>query len=176
MKKLTGKSVVQRRAGTMLLSTVVSMTVAAMLMGVAILGLHFLLTAHGDLREHAWFATGQQRLASHFRRDCHASVRGEFVDGRLLLVDHGGGEVEYACKGHEVLRVWRGASGAGSDRFLLPPGGTCQLALDGDRGQLSVTRPRRPSRRPQPGSERRFVVRATLGQAALVPAVTGGQP
>ena len=76
MKRLHANiaTVPNRRAGTMILQTLVTITLAAVLFGIVITCIHSLLRANSTLRQSAWDGIMQTRLASEFRRDCRLAA------------------------------------------------------------------------------------------------------
>ncbi|MEN6448912.1 MAG: type II secretion system protein [Thermoguttaceae bacterium] len=112
-----------RKRGFSLVEMIVVLTVASVLMGIAVTLLCALIRAQGTSREVVEQTVSINRLAERFRRDVHAAQ--EFTketDGAHI------GSVEYLVKGSTVNRsVWTGKNRTEQDAFHLGDGYTARL-------------------------------------------------
>jgi prepilin-type N-terminal cleavage/methylation domain-containing protein len=165
-----------RRAVT-LVEIMVVLSVASVVMGVAITMLHLLLRSERDHARAIRTTITLSRLTETFRADSHASetptrvVSDAGAEG-LILAGASGREVAYSAKEHVIQRV-ESASGVEEHRdlFHFPPGSKIRFELEESppiaRVVIDVASPR-PESNPEQSSRgarrRTFSIEAVVGR------------
>jgi hypothetical protein len=133
------------RSGVSLVEALVVMTVAGVMMGLAITTIHLLLGAEHEATKSMRYSASVVRLARAFRDDLHAARAVELPAAEpekpaALIVSTAGGQVRYELDSHLATRVeTSGAGEANRDVFYFPPGSRLQFERDAEKGLIRLT-------------------------------------
>jgi hypothetical protein len=134
-----------RRSGVSLVETLVVMSVAGVMMGLAIKTIHLLLGAEHEATKSVRYAASVTRLARAFREDLHAARAVELPAAEpgkpgALVVSTAAGQIRYELGSHVATRVETAGTGeAIRDAFYFPPGSRLQFAREGEPGLIRLT-------------------------------------
>lgn len=181
-----------RRAGISLVEMLVVITVAAVMVGLAVTTIHLLLRAEREATSAARYATSVARLAHVFRDDLHFAREVELPavePGKpavLIASADAGRHIRYELDAHLATRIETdGPDDTHRDVFYFPPdsqlwferegeGGVLRLAIEIPRSGSGVqAKPAAPSGRPMqrltieaaPARARRWDAMAAEGKA-----------
>src|SRR5579863_5938808 len=111
------------RAGVSLVEMLIVITVAAVMVGLAVTTIHLLLRAEHEATSAARYASSVTRLAHAFRDDIHFALQVELPAAEseqsvvLVASAGGGGQVRYELDGNLATRIALGGpDGAHRDR------------------------------------------------------------
>jgi len=129
------------RSGTTLVEMLVVMSLAAVMMGVSVCTIHFLLDAEHEATRAVRFNTSVARLTQAFRNDIHAARQVELPaaeDGKpaRLIATVDGGLVRYEIDVHQVTRIeTEGEKPAHREAYYFPAHSRIRFEQrpDGDR-------------------------------------------
>jgi prepilin-type N-terminal cleavage/methylation domain-containing protein len=145
MKRSPSKSSARRRrSGVSLVEMLVVMTVAGVMMGLAITTIHLLLGAEHEATKSVRYAASVSRLARAFRDDIHAAGEVEVPPAEpgkpvTLIASTAGGQIRYELESHLATRVETTGDGeANRDVFYFPPGSRLQVARE-EPGLIRLT-------------------------------------
>jgi len=136
---------IRRRSGVSLVEALVVMSVAGVMMGLAITTIHLLLGAEHEATKAVRYAASMARLARTFRDDLHAAHAVELPAAEpgkptLLVASTAGGRIRYELDAHVATRLeTAGAGETNRDSFHFPPGSKLQFARDGNQGLIRLT-------------------------------------
>lgn len=129
----------QARPGASLIEVVVVMSVASVMLGVAITTIHLLLRAEREFTQSAWHAQSEARLSQLLRQDVHAGESVELTalerpPGQMLRVRFGPDRwAEYRIDGQRIVRR---LSAAGQtvhrDAYYVPPQSRLEFQHDAE--------------------------------------------
>jgi hypothetical protein len=133
-----------RRSGVSLVETLVVMTVAGVMMGLAITTIHLLLGAEHEATKSMRYNASVARLARDFRDDIHAARAVELPatePGKpaALIASTAGGQVRYELDSHLATRVETAGGEANREVFYFPPGSRLQFERDAEPGLIWLT-------------------------------------
>lgn len=166
-----------RRRGTAMLEMLIVMTVAGVILGMAVTTIHGLLAAEREATRSLRYAASLARLARTFRDDLHRTARAELSAADplkpafLTLSPAGGGNVRYELDLHLVKRVETDPAGrTHRDDFYFAPGsrlrfdrpenlGLVRLEIEMPTGSI---RPQHGDTADAPPPMRRSVIEAAL--------------
>jgi len=120
----------KQRRGITIVETIVSMSISAVIVGVAVGAIHQLFLAESRSRDHVARLVSVGRLADQFRRDVHASVgladQNEMADNlsceELHLATHEGQTIVYRVDATSVERIGLlGEDIQQLETYTLPP-------------------------------------------------------
>lgn len=131
----------KRPRGVSLIELIVVMTVATVVMGVAVGVLYTLMRIEGTTREHLRLRTAQGRLGQQFRRDVHAAISFTTPDGEAGGKTSGGWElqlaadrvVRYRVEEDKLVRTEAGGGdGEARESFALGSDATVTIRIEDD--------------------------------------------
>ena len=130
----------KRPRGVSLIELMVVMTVATVVMGVAVGMLYTLMRIEGTTREHLRLRTARGRLGQQFRRDVHAAISFTTPDGEAGGKASGGWElqlaadrvVRYRVEKDKLVRTEAGGGGEARESFALGSDATVTIRIEDD--------------------------------------------
>jgi type II secretory pathway pseudopilin PulG len=135
----------RRRSGVSLVETLVVMSVAGVMTGLAITTIHLLLGAEHEATKAVRYAASVARLTRAFRDDLHAARAVELPAAEpgkpaALVASTAGGQIRYELDDHVATRLETACAGeANRDSFYFPPGSRLQFARKGEQGLIRLT-------------------------------------
>jgi hypothetical protein len=122
------------------------MTVAGVMMGLAIKTIHLLLGAEHEATKSVRYTASVARLARAFREDIHAARAVELPavePGKATLTaSTTGGQIRYELESHVATRVETPDTGDASyDKYYFPPGSRLRFEQEGELLRLTVEMP-----------------------------------
>jgi hypothetical protein len=123
----------------------VVMTVAGVMMGLAVTTIHLLLGAEHEATKSIRYSASVVRLARAFRDDVHAARAVELPAAEpgkpaALIASTAGGKIRYELDAHLATRVeTAGAGEANRDVFYFPPGSRLRFERDAEPGLIRLT-------------------------------------
>jgi hypothetical protein len=122
----------------------VVMTVAGLMLGLAISTIHLLLGAEHEATKSMRYSASVRRLARAFRDDIHAAHAVELPAAgpdrpAALIATTAAGRIRYELDAHVATRVETAGAGETSrDAFYFPPGSRLQISREGEQGLVRL--------------------------------------
>ena len=140
-----GNEVARARAGVSLIEMMVVMSVAAVMVGMAVTTIHLLLGAEHDATKAVRWSASVSRLARSFRDDVHAARSIEMPapePGKpaVLVATTDTRRIRYELDAHRAVRIEaEGTDESHCDVYYFPPRSRLEFTRPGDRGLVRLT-------------------------------------
>lgn len=163
-------------AGVSLIEVVVIMSVASVMLGISVTGIHLLLRTERNVASVLWYSQSLQRMALRLRDDIHNAADIELPNAEpnrhtaLVVQLPGGSAVEYTIDGEQLIRALRNEEGVQHrDALYLPPGSQIHFERSSEPEvvRLVIERPALHNQRtdkPALGRLRELRVEAVVGR------------
>lgn len=181
---LNGRRLAQGHRGVSLVELIIVISIAAIIIGVALALMQWLLRSERDVRKGVWYGRSVSRLAQVFRHDAHQArdaeiaAEGADISNTMRFQFDGSHTVTYQIEEHTISRVDRdGEKELHRETFHFPPGSAirfekengppmARVVVDRATGQLNVdsTEIEKPGRKRTDSPNRVVRIDAAIGK------------